>query len=513
MKSKKDEIRSLAEADLETFARLVLPNRVYGGIHLEIFSWWTREERKSHQGVLLPRDHGKSAMAGIYVAWEVVRNPAIKVLYLSATANLAIKQLKFIKDILTSDIVRFYWPELVNLDEGKREKWTETEISVDHPLRRAENVRDPTIFTAGLTTTITGMHADLIVLDDCVVKENAYTADLRSKVEENYSLLSSIGANEFRVLVVGTRYHPKDLYNTMLETRYEVFDADGNEINREQLFEFLQREVEDRGDGTGQFLWPRQQRKDGKWFGFDANILAKKRAGYFDKVQYRAQYYNDPQDRDNGVINRECFQYYEKNHLSRKDGSWYIKNKRLNVFAAIDFAYSTKDRADFTSIVVIGVNSDRVYYVLEIDRFKAGKMSEYFKHLLELHQKWDFRVISAEITAAQKVIVSDLKDNYIRRHGLALSIKEHLPTRNEGNKAERISAVLDDRYDNRQIWHYRGGNCEILEEELLLTNPPHDDCKDALASAIVVSVAPSFMADNASVSIPYKSAPRFGGVF
>jgi hypothetical protein len=42
----------------------------------------------------------------------------------------------------------------------------------------------------------------------------------------------------------------------------------------------LRRSVEENGDGTGEFLWPRQQRRDGKWFGFDAKILAKKRGQY-----------------------------------------------------------------------------------------------------------------------------------------------------------------------------------------------------------------------------------------
>lgn len=511
--TKKQEIRELAEADLETFARLILPNRVYGSIHIELFKWWTRDEAKSHQLVLLPRDHGKSHCVIIRAAWRIVKDPAVRILLISSTANLAYKQLKALKDILTSDIVRFYWPELVNFDEGKREKWTEAEISIDHPIRKAENVRDPTVFTAGLTTSITGLHCDVIILDDVVVKENAYTNEGRVKTQEQYSLLASIGGADVEEWAVGTRYHPKDLYNDLLIMKVDTYDENEDDATGTyELYEVLQRQVENRGDGTGEFLWPRQLRRDGKPFGFDRETLAKKRAQYLDKVQYRAQYYNDPNDPDGGGIPKECFQYYEKSHLSRSNGYWYCKQRRLNVFAAIDFAYSTKTRSDFTAIVVIGVDADRNYYILEIDRFKAGKINEYFSHLLALHQKWDFRVISAEVTAAQQVIVDDLKDNYIRRHGLALSIKDHKPTRNEGSKNERINAILVSRYDNRQIWHYKGGNCEILEEELLLTNPPHDDCKDALASAIQVSVAPSNMSMNFSVQAPYQTHPRFGGI-
>ena len=345
-----------------------------------------------------------------------------------------------------------------------------------------------------------------------MVKENAYTDDLRTKTQEQYSLLASIGGTDVEEWAVGTRYHPKDLYNDLLNMEVDQYDEAGEVTGTEPLYEIFQRQVETRGDGTGEFLWPRQLRRDGKPFGFDQRTLAKKRAQYLDKVQFRAQYYNDPNDPDGGGIPKECFQYYEKNHLGRSNGYYYLKGRRLNVFAAIDFAYSTKVRSDFTSIVVIGVDSDRNYYILEVDRFKAGKIAEYFAHLLALHQKWDFRVVSAEVTAAQQVIVDDLKDNYIRRHGLALSIKDHRPTRNDGTKAERIAAILNARYDNRQIWHYRGGNCEVLEEELLLTNPPHDDCKDALASAIAIAVAPGNLSMNFDQAVPYNSHPRFGGV-
>src|SRR5690606_27491827 len=132
-KTSEDLIRQAALDDLETFIRLVHPQRALATCHIDLIRWWNREDAKSHQLVLLPRDHGKSAMVAYRVAWEITKNPAIRVLYISSTSNLATKQLKFIKDILTSPIYRKYWPEMIHADEQKREKWTETEISVDHP--------------------------------------------------------------------------------------------------------------------------------------------------------------------------------------------------------------------------------------------------------------------------------------------------------------------------------------------------------------------------------------------
>ena len=129
---------------------------VLGDCHKEVIEWWTREDARNYQLLLFPRDHGKSRLVAYRVAWELTKDPTLRILYISATANLAEKQLSFIKGILTSEIYRRYWPDHVHAEEGKRTRWTNSEISLDHPLRKQENVRDPSIFTGGLTTSLTG---------------------------------------------------------------------------------------------------------------------------------------------------------------------------------------------------------------------------------------------------------------------------------------------------------------------------------------------------------------------
>lgn len=505
--------RELAEGSLESFIDLVHPKRLLGNIHREVIGWWTRQDAKKHQLLLLPRDHMKSALVAYRVAWALTKNPTLRVLYISSTSNLATKQLKFIKDILTCDAYRLYWPEMVEKDEARREKWTEREISIDHPKRKEESIRDPSIFTAGLTSNIVGMHCDIAVLDDVVVSSNAYTEEGRSKVLDQYGLLSSIETVDSEEWVVGTRYHPKDLYSKLGEMEIDEYDELGNVNKSEPLFEIKEYPVESAGDGTGEFIWPRQQRKDGQWFGFDEKVLATKRAQYLNKIHFRAQYYNDPHDVDSSPIKRDLFQYYEQAYVSRRDGRWHFKRERLNVVASVDFAYTTGKKSDFTSILVLGVDGNSNYYVLEIDRFKTDKISDYFAHILKLYEKWGFRKIRAEVSAAQQVIVKDLKDNYIRKQGLSLVVDEFRPSRWLGSKEERILATLEPKYANGQMWHYVGGNCQSLEEELIFTNPPHDDIKDALASAVDFAQPPSSIMnkrDNPYNELNFNS--RFGGL-
>lgn len=511
-KATKDEIRALAESSLYFFIKLVHPHRLLGLVHKDVINWWEREDAKSHQLLLLPRDHQKSALVAYRVAQAITKNPAVRILYISSTSGLAVKQLKFIKDILTSDIYRYYWPEMVNEREGEREKWTETEISVDHPRRKAETVRDPTIFTAGLTTSIVGLHCDIAVFDDVVVPENAYTEDGRDKVKTQYSLLASIEGTEAQQWVVGTRYHPLDLYQEMVDITVDVYGDEGEVIESEPLYEKFERAVENRGDGTGEFIWPVQVRTDGKRFGFDQRVLARKRAAYLDKTQFRAQYYNDPNAIDDAPIHPDCFQYFDLDHIRKRDGDWHYKDRRLNVFCSVDFAYTVGKKSDYTCLVVVGVDSDMNYYILEIDRFQTDKISDYFQHILRAHEKWLFRKLRAEVTAAQSVIVKDLKENYIRPYGMHLSVEEYKPTRHLGSKEERVHAILQPRYENRQIWHYRGGNTQLLEEELISRNPPHDDIKDTLASVIDACIAP--VQRNRTQTRPSAQIfhPRFGGV-
>lgn len=485
-----NQIRKAAEDDLVSFIKLVAPEQVLGQCHEDVCNWWTRPNHKTHQLLLFPRDHGKSRLIAYRVAWELTKDPTLRILYISATANLAEKQLGFIKGILTSDTYRRYWPEHVNSDEGKRTRWTNSEIMLDHPSRKKENVRDPSVFTGGLTTSLTGMHCDIAVLDDVVVYENAYTGEGRNKVKSQYSLLSSIEGANAKEWVVGTRYHPADLYNDLMQMVEDQYNAEGDKVAEDNIYEIFERAVEDRGDGTGEFLWPQQQRKDGKYFGFTKQILAKKRGQYLDKGQFRAQYYNDPSDPDNVPVGSEKFQYYERKHLVEENGFWFYKEKKLNVYASIDFAFSLSKKADYTAIVVVGVDAENNIYILDIDRFRTDRISEYFEHIFQLVGKWSFRKMRAEVTVAQQAIVKQLKE-LVKQHGLSLSIDEYRPNKHQGNKEERIASTLEPRYDNLQMWHYRGGNIQTLEEELMSRNPPHDDIKDALASAVDIAVKPS----------------------
>lgn len=508
-------VREAAENDLFFFAKLVNPGYVYGSIHKEIFRWMQKynlygqgNEFTDNKLIMLPRAHLKSHMVATWCAWMIVRHPEITILYVSATANLADTQLYDIKNILTSSVFMKYWPEYINPEEGKREKWSATSIIVDHPKRKQEGIRDATIKSAGLTTNTTGWHADVICADDLVVPENAYTEDGRESVSKKSSQFTSIRNTGGFTMACGTRYHPSDIYGEWRNMVYEDFDEEGNFIGKRKVWNIKEFVVEK----DEIFLWPRAVREDGKAFGFDKRSLARIRAEYSDRVQFFAQYYNDPNDPESERISRDKFQYYNPRFLIKEGDNWFFNGNRLNVYAAVDFAYSLSSEADYTAIVVIGIDQDDNIYVLDIDRFKSVKTIDYFRHVRKLHEKWNFKKINAEVTAAQKTIVESIKD-FVRKDGLRLKVEEFRPSKQLGSKEERIAAVLEHRYENLDVWHFEGGWTNILEDELIMARPPHDDMKDALASAVSIAIKPTRTSRDKISDFMSTSGPksRFGG--
>jgi phage terminase large subunit-like protein len=446
-------------------------------------------------------------MIAFWCAWHIVNNPDTTILYASDTIKIAAAQLGFIKGILTSKVLKKYWPDLISEKEMQREKWTNEEIAVDHWRRQEFGIRDMTIQAAGIGTSITGLHYDVIILDDVVVLENSQSEAERAKVETWYSLLSSIKNTDSVTKAVGTRYHPKDLYNSMMDMMVEIYDGDGNgEVIREEPVYTVSTEVV---EVDSEYLWPRQMVVHAgkqKWYGFNKQELAKKRAEYLDVMQFYAQYYNDPNDPANA--NDMNFQYYDKKHLGWEGNHWTIKGRRLNVYAAIDFATTINKRSDYTAIGVIGIDYHRNIFVLAIDRFKTQKISVMCDHLDSLYDKWKWLKLLAEVDGQQNLVVEQVKDTN-RDRGVYYTVEK---VKHSDDKTIRTLSILEPRYAAGQLYHYRGGNCQVLEDEITMARPPHDDVRDVIAGAVSVCKAPSPQRRNETDKLSLNFNSQFGGV-
>lgn len=506
MKLTRDELKKQAEDDLWTFAVLVNPGRLYGDVHRQVFHWLQNNEVS--QLLLLPRGHMKSHCIAVWTAWWITKHPETTILYVSATEKLALQQLYAIKGILESDVYRRYWPEMIHADEAKREKWSATEIKVDHPARKQTGVRDATCMACSIGTNTTGLHCDVLVLDDLVVPDNAYTAEGREWVSASYSQFASIANPGAIFKACGTRYHPKDIYGDWLETMVEEYDDEGQITGEKPDWAVMEHAVHDENNT---FLWPRtKDPKSGKWYGFDIRELAKIRARYLkanQRSQYHAQYFNDPNDESSARIETTKFNYWTPKKLTNDGTQWYYSGEPLSVFLGGDYAYTTGTRSDYTAYAVVGVTPRNIKLVLDLHQFKTSKYEDYFQELFRLHRKWQFRKGKVEVNGGANVIVNYIKDR-VRDEGLLLSLE----VKNQSaNKGERTAAILEPEYEQQSVLHPQGGFTNEYEEQLTLARPAHDDLRDAVTIAFEIAKPPGMRHVKPDTQRHNVVHARFGG--
>lgn len=512
-----DQIRQECENDFWEFMNWINPHYIYGEIHEECCRWFGDPNALDHQLLLMPRAHLKSHLIAGYCCWQITRDPTTTMVYLSAGQDLAKAQMMAIKGMFTCDAYTLLWPEMLNPEEGKRTKWSSEAINVDHPIRKEMGIRDHSLIIKTVGSNAIGLHCSHLLLDDVVVPAYAYSETGRSEVKRAISQFASILNPGGMVKAVGTRYHPEDAYFFMKEAREALYDeATGQFDGEKDQWDIKEYVIEDAGDGTGKYLWPRAQHPvTMRWEGFDPHVWSSKRATYFansEHAQFYAQYYNDPNDPDSHRIHRDMIQYYHPKNIVTDEWTWFHGEKKLNIFAGMDLAWTDSTKSDYTAIAVIGVDEDGHIYVLDLERFKARgtEYFTYYKAIADLHNKWGFKKLRVESNSAGKLIAEEIK-SLIRRNGDSLAIDAKATTSHDLKKAERHAIILETRFQNQTMHLKRGGIFQILEEEVLLERPPHDDLADALCGAIEISFAPGRFGSKNTKVRKISTHSRFGG--
>ncbi|MFH1421744.1 MAG: terminase family protein [Planctomycetota bacterium] len=172
--------------------------------------WFLFQVQHKESLILAPRGHGKSTVCTVcYSIWSILQLPDIRILIVSNTAAQAESFLREIRTQLTQNdkLIAFFGSYL-----GPR--WTQEEIIVS---KRRKIAKEATITAMGVGGPIISKHYDMIILDDIVDEDNARTEEQRNKIKVWYykSLLPCLEPDG-EIHVLGTRYHPYDLYNTLM---------------------------------------------------------------------------------------------------------------------------------------------------------------------------------------------------------------------------------------------------------------------------------------------------------
>lgn len=208
-------------------------------IHLKMADWLERSWRGKKVRLLLMafRSSGKSTIAGLFAAWLLYINPALRILVLAADFSLAKKMVRNVRRILERH------PLTSDIKPTKAEQWASDRFTVNRDLE----LRDPSMLARGITSNITGSRADIIICDDVEVPNTCDSPEKRENLRDLLMETEYVMVPEGTKLFIGTPHN----YNTIYA------DAPRHELGEDEVFlQDFERMVIPVHDEEGVSAWP-----------------------------------------------------------------------------------------------------------------------------------------------------------------------------------------------------------------------------------------------------------------
>lgn len=189
----------------DVFAELLGFNQF--GLHTEMQAHLSKN---GDAAIGVPRGHGKSVQIGIREAWEIGRNPHIRIKHVGQTVVKAQEQIRMVVQIMRSDVYREVFPE-IQIVKPKADDDGSSEIIVKSETMH----RDPTMQAANIFGRAGG-RVDLLIGDDvCDLRNSVLIPAEREKVKEawrnNWLPMRDFSAGRPRTWRLFTPYHSDDL--------------------------------------------------------------------------------------------------------------------------------------------------------------------------------------------------------------------------------------------------------------------------------------------------------------
>ena len=182
--------------------------------------------------ILVPRDHLKSTWVTIYLTQQVLRDPeTVRAVVISSARDVAQRSISMIIDHLTRPAIMELFGDVIphpgdpmtfkSWEQKSQHRFTTNRF----PHGRGEEeykAGEAQVQGHGMGTRLTGTHYQLMVLDDIVDPDNVNTPELIQKVKDWLAYALSIMDPHGKLIVIGTRYHFNDAYQTILDSMHET---------------------------------------------------------------------------------------------------------------------------------------------------------------------------------------------------------------------------------------------------------------------------------------------------
>ena len=379
----------------------------------------------------------------MFPVWSWIRDPKLRFITSSYSANLSIELATKSRDIIFSEWFKSRWGTIFHIkkDQNLKERYENNHMG----MRRATSVGG----------TVTGQGGDFLIVDDPLSPQMANSATERENANEWYrtTFYSRLNSPKIGVrIIIMQRVHEDDLSGFLLdrETRLNYnhicipATIDG-EVKPKKLENFY--------DDNGLF-WDER-------FGQDVLDDYKKALGSYG---YAGQLMQTPTPLDSGMIRQEWF----KIDRYREDGV---------VNFVIDPAYTANQKNDPSALLAY-IYKDNKWQIID-----CTNVYKEFPDLVKFIPQWVTKNgytnksrIFVEPKASGKSIVQTL----IRETGLNVR-EDKPPTKDKVARVADISATLE----SGRVGLLQGSwNNEFLDQLTKFPSAKHDDMVDCLVMAV-----------------------------
>ena len=430
--------------------------------------WWelvTGQEK--FVAIAAPRGHAKSTSISLsYVLASVLFRNKKFVLVVSDTETQAALFLGSIKQELqeNEDIIQLFGVKRNDKGMVVFKKDTESDIIVE--LEDGHTFR---IIAKGAEQKLRGLiwngtRPDLIVGDDMENDEAVMNKDRREKFRRwFYGALLPCRAQHGEVRIVGTILHMDSMLERLMpreSDKQTTIEGLRTFTTRRQMWKSVKYKAHNQDFSL--VLWPEKHSEQS---------LKTIRQEYIEQGMpdiYSQEYLNIPLDESNTYFKKSDF-------LSLKEED---RQKKLNYYVAGDFAISEKERADWTVLIIGGVDEDGFLHIKNVIRDRMDGL-EIVETMLQVQRIYDPHAFGIEDTQITKAVGPFLQREMIHQNTFInlIPLKPH--KQDKITRARSIQARMRAggvKFDKSADWY------QTLEDECMrFPRDKHDDQVDALA--------------------------------
>ena len=386
----------------------------------------------------MPPRHTKSEFASYLLpAWMIGKNPKLKIIQATHTADLAIDFGRKTKNLVDEQNYRDLFDTRLQEDSQAAGKW-KTEQGGEY-------------FAAGVGGAITGRGADLLIIDDPHKEQdvradgkafekamNWYTAGPRQRLQPG-------GA----IVIVMTRWSTKDLTGQLLKSQSEEGSDQWEVVELPALLP------------DGKPVWPEY---------WTAEELLKTKSS-IPVSNWLSQYMQQPTAEEGAIIKRDWWQDWEQKYPPR-----------LNyIVMSLDTAFTKSTTADYSAVTMWGVfNTEELgENVILLNAFKGRyDFPELRRIAYEEYIDWKPDMVIVEAKASGLPLTHELRQ-------MDIPVINFTPSKGN-DKHTRVNAVAP-LFESGKIWapmheHFAQ---EVVEECASFPFGEHDDYVDSTTQALM----------------------------